>query len=71
MMYKFCNFCQIFSLFYADLAIPGMIDLVDEGVAIEIGRFPIQTPLGARPGLGSQPRYEAPGNLRVKIVKTQ
>ena len=35
---------------------------------IRIGRFPVQTPLGARPGLGTQPRYEAPGDLRVKLV---
>ena len=25
----------------------------------------------ARSGLGTQPRYEAPGELRVKIVETQ
>ena len=25
----------------------------------------------ARPGLGTQPRYEAPGDLRVKLAKTQ
>ena len=35
------------------------------------GRFPVQTPLGARPGLGTEPRYEVPGDLRVEIVKTQ
>ena len=34
-----------------------------------IGRFPVQTPLGARPGLGTQPRYEAPGDLRAENVK--
>ena len=28
-----------------------------------IGRFPAQTPLGPRPGLGTQPRYEAPSDL--------
>ena len=33
--------------------------------------FPVQIPLGARPGLGTQPPYEAPGNLRVKIDQKQ
>ena len=37
--------------------------------AKKIGRFPVQTPLRAWPGLGTQPRYEAPGDLRVKNVK--
>ena len=31
-----------------------------------IGRFLVQTPLGALPGLGNQPCYEAPSDLRVK-----
>ena len=35
----------------------------------KIGRFLVQTPLGAWPGLGTQSRYEAPGDLRVKNVK--
>ena len=39
------------------------------GVPIRIGRFPVQTPLGARLGLGTQPRYEAPGDLWVEIVE--
>ena len=39
------------------------------GVLVRIGRFPVQTLLGARPGLGTQPRYEAPGDLRVENVK--
>ena len=29
----------------------------------------VQTPLGARPGLGTQPRYEAPGDPLLKYVK--
>ena len=38
-------------------------------VTIRIGRFPVQTPLGARLGLGTQPCYEAPGDLWVEIVE--
>ena len=34
-------------------------------------RDPLQIPLGAQPDLGTQPRYEAPGDLRVKIVEKQ
>ena len=34
-----------------------------QGVEIRIGRFPVQILLGARPGLGIQPRYEVPGDL--------
>ena len=44
-------------------------DLVGQGVVIRIGRFPVQTPLGTQPGLGTQPRCEAPGYIRVKIDK--
>ena len=38
---------------------------------MRIGRFPVQTLqlLSAQPGLETQLRYEAPGNLRVKIVE--
>ena len=32
-------------------------------------RNPVQTPLGACPGLGTQPQYEAPHDLRVENVK--
>ena len=39
------------------------------GVTIRIGRFLVQTPLGTRLGLGTQPRYEAPGDLWVEIVE--
>ena len=38
---------------------------------IRIGRFAVETALDARPGLGTQFRYEAPGDRRVEIVKTQ
>ena len=36
---------------------------------IRIVRFPVQTPLGAQLGLETQPRYEAPGDLRVELDK--
>ena len=29
------------------------------------------TPLGTWPGIGTQPHYEAPGNLQVEYVKMQ
>ena len=35
---------------------------------VRIGRLPVQTPLGARPGLGTQPRYEAPRDPRVEAM---
>ena len=38
---------------------------------MRIGRFPNQIPLGARPGLGTQPRYEATGDLRVEKVENR
>ena len=53
----------------------GMIDQCPnckkQVVAIRTGRFPVQIPLGARLGLGTQPHYQAPGYLRVKIGQTQ
>ena len=36
---------------------------------MRIGRFPVHTPLGARPGLWTQRRFEAPGNPWVEIVE--
>ena len=30
---------------------------------------PVQTPIGARPGLGTQPCYEASGDLQDENVK--
>ena len=44
-------------------------DLMGQGVVIRIGRFPGRTPLGARPGLGTQPRCKAPSDPRVEYVK--
>ena len=38
------------------------------GVTTRMGRFPIQTPLGARPDLRTQLRYEVPGD-RDEIVE--
>ena len=40
-------------------------------VVIRSGRFPVQTPVGAQPGIGTQSYYEAPGDLPVEIVQTQ
>ena len=40
--------------------------LVGYDIVIRIGRFPVQTPLGAQLGLGTQPRYKAPGDLWVE-----
>ena len=38
------------------------------GIGSKIGKFLVQTPLGAWPGLGTQPHYEAPGDLQVKLA---
>ena len=46
--------CQEFDIFVSE-------------VTIRIGSFPVQTPLGARLGLGTQPPYEAPGDFQVEI----
>ena len=40
---------------------------MDQSVTFKMGSFPVQTPLDARPDLGSQPCYGAPGDLRIKI----
>ena len=47
----------------------GESGLVGQGAVTRIRRFPVRTLLGARPGLGTQPRYEASGNLLVDYVK--
>ena len=49
----------------------GETGLVGYQVGIRIGRFSVQTPLVARPGLGTQARYEAPSDLRIESVQTQ
>ena len=46
----------------------GYIMLVGSGIVVRIGRFLVQTPLGTRLGLGTQPHYKLPGDLRVKNV---
>ena len=38
---------------------------------IQNRRFPVQRRLGARPGLGTQPRYETAVEVPVEFVKTQ
>ena len=38
-------------------------------MSIRIGRFPDPTPLDPRSGLGTQPRYETPGDLKIEIVR--
>ena len=57
--------------FYQNISRGLDLAIVSLDVVTRIGRFPVQTPLGARPGLGTQPRYEAPGDLRVELDKTQ
>ena len=49
----------------------GESGLVGSYVVIRIGRFPVQTPLGTRPGLGTQLCGEAPSDLWIEIVKMQ
>ena len=49
----------------------GESGLVGSYVVIRIGRFPLQTPLGTRPGLGTQLCGKAPGDLWIEIVKMQ
>ena len=40
-------------------------------VVNRIGRFSVQTPLGAWAGLGTLPHYKAPGDLWVEIVQSK
>ena len=44
---------------------------MDKGVPVRIRRFPVQTPLSTKLSLGTQPRYKAPSDLWVEIVKMQ
>ena len=41
----------------------------DKGITLGIGRIPVLTPLGARPGFGAQPclLYKALSDLQVKL----
>ena len=43
-----------------------MSGLVDQGITFGIGWFAFQIPQGSRLGFATQPRYEAPGDLRIK-----
>ena len=47
----------------------GESGLVGQGIVLRTGRFPVQTPVGAWPGLGTQPHYEAHGDPRVENAK--
>ena len=38
---------------------------------ITIRRFQVQNLLGAWPGLGTQPRYKAPGDPQLELVQMQ
>lgn len=44
----------------------GESSLVGKGIRMRIGRLPVQTPLGTRPGFGTQPSYKAPGDFQVE-----
>ena len=39
------------------------------GIVVRIGRLPVQSPLDAQSGLGTQPRHKAVCELLVEIVK--
>ena len=70
---KFHTSSMLFNFFFLSgfLFLLGESGLVGDDVVIRIERFLVQTPLGARPALGTQPLYEAPGDSRFEIVKTQ
>lgn len=38
-------------------------------IAMRIGRFPFQFPLGVQLGIGTQPHYKAPVDHQVKILE--
>ena len=66
-----------------EVHLPDFEDLVYEGQHLAnlvvshqvehvyLSTAPVQTPLDARPGLGTQLRCEALGDLRIEHVKTQ
>ena len=49
----------------------GHIDLVGSGITIRILKVPGSSLLGNQAGLGTLPRYKAPGDFQVKNVKMQ
>ena len=63
---KFCEFFLEKKIHKTSLGENG---LVGKGVAMRIRKIPVKTPPGAQSGLGTQPCYKAPGDLRFKIVK--
>ena len=44
---------------------------IEKHLGVRVRGFPVQTPLGNRLGLGTQPCYEAPADFRVKILEKQ
>ena len=54
-----------------DIDVKGLSDLVGKDVTLRIGKIPVETPLRARLGFGTQPPYEATGNLWVEIEMTK
>ena len=56
-------------LFRSIIYMYGESGLADEDIVIRIERFPVQTPVGTPPVLGTQTRYEAFGDLWVNYLK--
>ena len=46
----------------------GESGIVGSGIRTRIGRIPVQTPVDALPGLGTQPHDEAPGDPQAEQV---
>ena len=45
------------------------VPLFEIELKLQTNLMMVQTPLGAMPGLETQPLYEAPGDLRVDLVE--
>ena len=61
------KFCFIVYILYTCLTF-GESGLVGSGIRLRIGSIPVQTPVDARPGLGTQPHDEAPGDPQAEQV---